>query len=453
MKTKITDLPSDIISLIYERIKDLKDIRALANTCRSLRSIFQDSVVQKRMLQEHFQWNLPYYPPPEGLSLRLQVLKNKKSQFQVVHTFTESSVEKTALAIVSERSHLLAGATDGNITVWDLQKTTLITELQAHETEISAITVSQNGTEALCGSSNGTISLWDLTEYRLKHMLTGHDNQITHLVFFKHIDQALSGSSSYPGFSEPRGSSRLWDLTAGACLHLFVHPSHSHGVTSITLLPKETHFISSHFEGKLVLWNVQDKSSNLLEGHQNYISCTTLLPDEEHCLSGSYDMTLRLWNLTEKRSIHTFVGHKHAVTDLSLLPEKKQAISTSYDRYLRLWDVFEGTCLKEFKGCEIMPMRSVQVLPGLKSSFYITSAQDRRAIEFSLWNLETYQKLVTLKKPFKSPIAWDLNHLQAVVKDPDGTLHHIDLAAFPPYKRPKFLKKVKALFRFRLFRK
>ena len=85
---------------------------------------------------------------------------------------SESGVANDVAA--SPDGKVLATASDGDITLWDLATGRPLRTLEGHAGGVYAVAMSGDGTRALSGSADKTLRVWDLATGRLLRTLKGH---------------------------------------------------------------------------------------------------------------------------------------------------------------------------------------------------------------------------------------------------------------------------------------
>ena len=124
----------------------------------------------------------------------------------------------------------------------------------------------------------------------------------------------------------------LWNLEDGSYKLFEGHTDQINGV----LIIDDNRVLSYSSDSTLRLWNLQDGSSNVFEGHTDQIN-GVLLIDDYRVLSYSYDSTFRIWNLKDGTS-KEYIGHHDKITSVSIL-NGKTLISSSEDSSLKLWNL------------------------------------------------------------------------------------------------------------------
>ncbi|GEM_PF-4465127 len=120
-----------------------------------------------------------------------------------------------ALALAPDRPHLLSGARDGSLRLWDLAEGKALAKLPAHEARVNGAAFVAGGLGATCGPDG--IRVWDLPAGTLKrHVATGGAWV---------SDVALDPAGRWVAGALLDGSVRLWDLPSGT-LRWSVAPGH-----------------------------------------------------------------------------------------------------------------------------------------------------------------------------------------------------------------------------------
>jgi WD40 repeat protein len=67
---------------------------------------------------------------------------------------------------LSQKGYLLHGRRNGTIHIWDIQKGTVVNQLEGHLRNVSSLTVTRDGRYALSSSWDGTSILWEVESGR-----------------------------------------------------------------------------------------------------------------------------------------------------------------------------------------------------------------------------------------------------------------------------------------------
>ncbi|KAJ8302090.1 hypothetical protein KUTeg_021077 [Tegillarca granosa] len=201
---------------------------------------------------------------------------------------------------------------------------------------------------------------------------------------------------------------------------------HSQGISCVQF--DDSRIVSGSSDKTIKVWNIRTNaqwSVQTLVGHSGTVRCLHL--EGNRLVSGSTDKTIKVWDLSTQESWSsiackvTMIGHTETVRCLQVDDEKaikdirlqfyvfilmtqklsldhvtklSRIVSGSLDCNLKFWDIHSGDCINtiDWKAAEghTGVVRCLQA-----DSWRLVSAADDKTIK--VWNLETGQRLVTLR--------------------------------------------------------
>jgi WD40 repeat protein len=236
----------------------------------------------------------------------------------------------------------LSWSVDGNYRLWDLQRGSLIHELNVPSKTAPGLVVLAERHRALLWYDNGTMALWDLESGRLGDALAGHEREVLGALLLSDGRSALSWSRDL--------TLRLWDLVQGSVRHTLT--GHGSRPIGVQLLASDRQALSWSEDRTLKLWDLEQGRQLLsLKGHDLRIQGVALIGDRE-AVTWARDRTIRLWDLVEGRQVRAIAAHAREVRGLALLADGQEALTWSTDRTLKRWDLRSGEMMVHFAGHE-----------------------------------------------------------------------------------------------------
>ncbi len=226
----------------------------------------------------------------------------------------ETSVEAHAGEVSSacyspDGRHVLSGGWDGQLRLWDTEKTSPVSALRVGPKPVTACAISTDGTEWLAGNLDGMLSRWDPIMQKSVSTFLAHPRPISTIVFSPTGQMATAS----------------WDCS-------------------------------------LILWgNSSERDGRALRGHDDIVAGCQFTLDGKSLLSWSYDTTLRLWDLSRTSSSKLLAGHSDRVLAAAISPDGAWAASGARDGHVKLWDLpnqseVGGLILDgEVRGCFFLP--------------------------------------------------------------------------------------------------
>ncbi len=242
-------------------------------------------------------------------------------------------------------AHNLAFAPDGGLlatcgndatVLWDLQSGTQLQTLP-HPGQLHAITWSPDGHLLASGSSDGQIRLWEIQKTQpatCVEILAGHTNWVIGLAFAP--DGSTLASASWDR------TVKLWEVASGRCLQTLT--GHTDRVNRVAWSPDGRILASGSRDQTIRLWEVDQGSYRAaLQGHTADVYGLAFTPDSRSLLSGSDDGTLRLWDVASGQCVRIMQGYATSLFDVDWSPDGTQLVSGGTDTLVTVWEADGGT--------------------------------------------------------------------------------------------------------------
>ena len=240
------------------------------------------------------------------------------------------------LLIHKEGNKLYAGTEKGEIYLWDttVNPSALIPCLDSHHkiSEIKYI-YSEKNEYFVSGSPNGEIRLWRVSDKKELGRLHAHEGNVTSLFSyspsnFSSTTQSISKTPSltsinpipfmdYWVYSSGEDKTlKKWNLTSLMPENL----EHTKTMTSLSIDPEEIHFISSGYDGKIIIQGIQNESKFTLD-HGNPVLFVKML--DKNMVLAVEPGFLRIWNISKNSDKKLNLEIKAEITSVCIdEPEK-----------------------------------------------------------------------------------------------------------------------------------
>ena len=187
----------------------------------------------------------------------------------------------------------------------------------------------------LAGATEGDITIWDTEQRTARYSFPAHHGQRTHLAFHPTDPFRLASASD-------DGMIYLWDVSSDTPQRLRQFKGHSGRVSRISFSPDGRRLASGDYSAQpqALLWDVE--SGEVLTrflGHTDRISDVAISPDGHWLATSSRDRTIRLWDAETGVEIRRFQDHIEDVHSVEFVANGKQLVSASGDGTLRFRDV------------------------------------------------------------------------------------------------------------------
>jgi WD40 repeat protein len=104
--------------------------------------------------------------------------------------------------------HIISGAYDRTIRVWDVTTSSQVSELRGHGGQVNSICFSPDGRQIISGSDDKTVRIWDIKSDEIPAAQRGHNSSVACIAFSSDGDRVASGSFS--------GAIRILDAKTGS---------------------------------------------------------------------------------------------------------------------------------------------------------------------------------------------------------------------------------------------
>ncbi|KAF0042971.1 hypothetical protein F2P81_004308 [Scophthalmus maximus] len=227
-------------------------------------------------------------------------------------------------AISPDSAHLLSGASDGTLALWDFPSKQLLRTGAVSDTTLVACSFSPCAQVFVTGSTYGDLRLWDLGLNQLHAEKNAHDLGVTCCTFAPDI---LSGGHAVQFRLASCGQDnhlKIWAINrfgSGAYKMQLLH----------TLTGQSAPVLSCAYssDGQLLVSGSVDKTVTVydaknavllytLNQHERYVTACCFSPTSPLIATGSMDKTVNIWRLEDGCSGRTPAGRsKLLVTDWS----------------------------------------------------------------------------------------------------------------------------------------
>jgi WD40 repeat protein len=312
----------------------------------------------------------------------------------------KEAVSISALRVTPDGTKALIGASDGKLTLWEINTGRLLRNFKGEWPNVHAVSFGDNWVRAMV-KSELAVTVWDV-ESQQPLVTFSHEGLV--LMFdwtpevirqghWDHIAFAtLSGDGRRAATGSRDGTLILWDVDSRKGLGQWYIPGIESG--GLQLSWSGDHFLQSSFGGGLIIWDVQtnertraaqagrDAMSALsLSGdhrrafgradafsrelflidleHRKMLRktrpvsgsarCTSLSHNGRIGLTGSHDGLVAVWDFdTEPMQAQPPGGHSGKISEVAISADGRLALSGSYDNTMILWDVDKRRQRKTF---------------------------------------------------------------------------------------------------------
>ncbi|XP_041663784.1 WD repeat, SAM and U-box domain-containing protein 1-like [Cheilinus undulatus] len=254
-------------------------------------------------------------------------------------------------AMAPDSSHLLAGACDGTVALWDFSSKALSRCSAASEASVVACCFSPCGQMFVTGCTNGDLRLWDVMDMNLLHAeKDAHDLGVTCCSSAAQLNVDGCCVEFRLASCGQDSQLKIWIVSqrGAACAMKLLH----------TLTSQSAPVLSCAFslDGEMVVSGSVDKSvavydANLgtllhtLKQHDRYVTAVALSPTMPWIATGSMDRSVNVWRIGDE-AIETEAESQQTVCQGRKLPGHSRLLLADWsEEDVQTWLCEEG--LKE----------------------------------------------------------------------------------------------------------
>ena len=137
-------------------------------------------------------------------------------------------------------------------------------------------------------------------------------------------------------------TARIWSPLTDTTAELTYSTANAGGtIQSAALSPDGRRLATSHFDGSVVLWDLETAQQLVVMEHDTTASAVTFSPDGTRLASASADNTARIWNAENGRELAR-LAHDDEVSAVAFSPDGALLATASADETVRVWAVETG---------------------------------------------------------------------------------------------------------------
>ncbi len=235
--------------------------------------------------------------------------------------------------VAFSRGNLLAADTGEAINVWQAGTTTLVHQIQSSG-ELKALRFSPDGTHLASLNRDGQVTVWEVDRWTVVRRVQGPPGYGSH-------DGALdfSPDGQFLVFGHANGFLHMESLDPRSTNLAFL--AHSELITAVAWSPKAPILASGsgYSGGPIRLWDANSgRPIGALEGHTSWITRgLTFSADGRRLYSASGDQTIKVWDVAQRRCLATLRGSSDELYGLALSPDGTTLASASKDGIVAFW--------------------------------------------------------------------------------------------------------------------
>lgn len=212
-------------------------------------------------------------------------------QNQEIKFFTQHTKAIFALAFNELKKQLYVADADGNLSIWNTEKLSLLIYLPLDAGKIRDIAISENSENFSLACQDGTLRIFESTFFNEIHTIDAHKNGTTALLYHPtDKNRLISGGKD--------AMLRIWDLKTEKCLEEI--PAHNFAIYSIQAINRGETIVTSSRDKTIKVWSkvleFQQRLDLKVGGHKHSVNKIRPL-DSERFVSVSDDKKIIVWEL------------------------------------------------------------------------------------------------------------------------------------------------------------
>lgn len=349
---------SSIIGQVERTVNDLREIEKWAESQPLLNDWARDV---RRFMTENMEfissqslegYSAPFLWLPEKSYMKQKYESERPSPWKLIlgqrHTWdaceailTGHSAPVVSVAYSPDGKHIVSGARDNIIRLWNAVTGEPEAELTGHSSWVTSVAFSPDGAHIASASGDRTICSWNPETGEFESQLKVHPT------FVRSVSFSPDGRHGVSGLNE--NSICIWNtVTAESEVEL---KGHSNWVESVAFSSNGKYVVSGSHDHTVRVWNsVTGYPEANLKGHSSWVVSVAFSPDGNHIVSGSSDNSIRIWNATTWETEAELKGHSNGVNSVAYSSDGRRIVSASDDSTVCLWNALTGELEATLRG-------------------------------------------------------------------------------------------------------
>jgi WD40 repeat protein len=228
------------------------------------------------------------------------------------------------LAVAPGGTEILAGAGDGFLRVFDLERREMSRSVRAHEDWTFTVVFHPSEPLVATGGGDNLIKLWSWPEMVEVGRFRGHTDDV-HAIAFTPDGRRLASAGDDQVV-------RIWDVETRQELHSLT--GHLGTIPGLAISPDGRRIASASRDDTVRLWSIDGAFLAELAGHTGDVMSVAFHPGGCELATASYDHSVRLWSLPaegEPQEIGRLSGHTDWAFSIAYSRDGSELLSTGGD--------------------------------------------------------------------------------------------------------------------------
>ncbi|KAF1744191.1 hypothetical protein MXB_4791, partial [Myxobolus squamalis] len=203
----------------------------------------------------------------------------------------------------------------------------------------------RDGIHLITGASNGEISLWNPIKYMHELNFPGHESAIRAI--------SVSHDGNWVITADHNGQIKYWQPNLNPVHTMLAHGYKVSSINRPSFSPFDSKFASCGDDGLIKVWDFEQyKCDCIMQGHGTDVKCLDWHPYKGIIVSGSKDcqQPIMLWDPRTSSALCTVHIHKNAVMSIKWNSSGNLFASASKDKTVKVFDIRSMKELQTFRG-------------------------------------------------------------------------------------------------------
>jgi len=292
----------------------------------------------------------------------------KITSVEKIHEYTGHKDAIFAIQLLTDKQTLYSGSADGLIVKWQLYSINDGISIANVKSPIWSFFVDNQ--KLIAGTSQGNIHVIDIQSKNEIRNIVAHSGGV--FAITKYGNKFLSG-----GFD---GVLNIWDENWSLVQSVKVSEK---SLREIFLTPNNSILIACS-DNSIYFLNEKFEIVKEIVGHTQSVFGLCFISELNQIISGGRDATLKVWN-EDFQLIETINAHMYHIHSISLSPCEKLFATSSMDKTIKIWDTKTKKLLKVIDyERNNSHTNCVNKVLWINSNELISCSDDRRIIQFKI---------------------------------------------------------------------
>lgn len=278
---------------------------------------------------------------------------------------------------ISGAMEAVSAASNGSLTLWDLEIGDSVNVLWAHTAPVAGLAVTSDGSLVVSASIDGTIRAYAVDSGSLLRSFGSTKKSVVHM--------ALDPHGRFVATADHLGELVTWDMVSATAAHR--HQTNSK-VTCLVVSPCAEYVVAGTEDGEILGVSVETGAiAFLLKGHTSSVTKIVATPGCKRIFSASHDRDLRAWYGVRSSGLSAAVSdvmtNSGSVVSMHLTRDYKAALCGMDTGNIAVWDIVSKTCKAVMEGGHAGPVTCVSMSHDEKT--VLTAGCDATTI---IWTVE-----------------------------------------------------------------